>query len=108
MTEAEFLEKKVFVDLINVNDGFDETNNLHFSEWDFEIVLQRAEYFGLGIYTIEAWLEGKVQDIAHHERFKKKATDPNWYKKALLTFKTEQSGLTFSATYKVSPKLLAK
>ncbi len=108
MTEAEFLEKKVFVDLKNVNDGFDDTNKQHFSEWDFEIVLQRAEYFGLGIYTVEAWLNGEIQDIADHERFRKKATDSTWYRKALLTFKTQQSGLTFAATYKVSPKLLAK
>ena len=43
-----------------------------------------------------------------NEDFRKKATDPRWYKKAFLTFKTTEKKLNYSATYKVSNKLLAR
>ena len=108
MEQTEFLAQKVFTDLKNVNDGFDQAENLHFNEWDFAIILDRCEYFGIGIYEIQAWLDGVLYDKAVHERFKKKATDATWYKKALLTFTTRQTGLTFTASYKVSAKLLAR
>ncbi len=108
MEQTEFLEKNVFTDLKNLNEGSDLQNVQHFSESDFEIVLQRVEHFGIGVYKIETWLNGEVSAVATHEDFKKKATDPKWYKKAFLTFKSRQSGLTYSATYKVSIKLLAK
>ncbi len=108
MDQTEFLEKKVFTDLINLNDGFDKETILYFSESDFEVVLQRVEYFGIAIYRIEPWFNGASYGVAVHEDFKKKATDPRWYKKAFLTFKTRQPGLLYSATYKVSNKLLAR
>ncbi|WP_343637800.1 hypothetical protein [Fluviicola sp.] len=108
MEQAEFLEQKVFNDLKNLNDGFDKSGNLHFNEWDFAIVLDRCEYFGISIYEIQAWLDGALHDTAIHEKFRKKATDSSWYKKALMTFSTRQKGLTFTASYKVSPKLLAR
>ena len=108
MEQSEFLDQHVFIDLKNENTGFDKESNLHFNEWDFAIVLQRAEHFGLGIYTIECWEDGQVVDIANHEDFNKKATDPLWYKKALNTFSTRQKGLTYTATYKASAKLLAR
>jgi len=108
MEQTEFLEKNVFNDLKNLNDGFDKETIQHFSESDFETVLQRVEHFGIGIYKIEPWLNGKFHSVAGHEDFKKKATDPKWYKKAFLTFKFRQSELSYSATYKVSNKLLAR
>ena len=108
MEQTAFLEKKVFTDLKNLNDGFDKESMQHFSETDFEIVLQRVEHFGIGVYKIEAWLDGVFHAIAEHTDLNKKATDVRWCKKILLTFKTRQSGLSFAATYKVSPKLLAR
>jgi hypothetical protein len=108
MEQAEFLEKNIFQDLKNLNDGFDAETTLHFSESDFEIILQRIEHLGIGVYKIEPWHNGKLYEMAGHENFKKKATDPRWYKKAFLTFKSRQTGLSYSATYKVSSKLLAR
>lgn len=108
MEQTEFLTQKVFIDLQNKNDGFDQADKLHFNEWDFAVVLDRCEYFGIGIYEIQAWLDGTLFDVAVHERVKKKATDSSWYKKALLTFTKRQPGLTFTASYKVSAKLLAR
>lgn len=108
MEQTEFLEKKIFIDLKNLNDGFDKETIQHFSESDFEIVLQRVEHFGIGVYKIEPWLNSEFYAAATHEDFKKKATDSRWYKKAFLTFKFRQSGLSYSATYKVSNKLLSR
>lgn len=108
MEQAEFLEKHVFVGLENRNDGFDDSENYYFSQDDFEQVLEKAEYFGIGIYKITPRLNGEAYDAAVHETFKKKATDPKWYKKAFLTFTHREAGLLYAATYKVSGKLLAR
>lgn len=108
MQQSEFLDKNIFTDLENQNNGFDKPEIQYFTEADFETLLQRAEYFGLSIYTIKPALDGDIQDEVSHEKAKKKATDPNWYKKAFKTFRKSQEGLTYSATYKVSKKLLAK
>jgi len=108
MEQTEFLEKNVFIDLKNLNDGSNKETVHYFSESDFEIFLQRVEHFGIGVYSIESLLNGKAFGVAAHEDFKKKATDPKWYKKAFLTFKSRQPGLLYSATYKVSNKLLVK
>jgi|TARA_B110000483_G_scaffold87055_2_gene107496 hypothetical protein len=108
MEQTEFLEKNVFIDLTNLKEGLDKETIYNFSESDFEIILQRVEYFGIGVYSIESWLNGKTYAVAVHEKFKKKATNPLWYKKAFLTFKTRQPGLSFSAIFKVSKKLLAR
>ena len=108
MKQTEFLEQHVFIDLKNLNDGLDKETIHYFSESDFQIVLERVEHFGIGVYGIESLLDGKVFDVSAHEDFRKKATDPRWYKKAFLTFKSRQAGLTYSATYKISKKLLAR
>lgn len=108
MEQTEFLEKNVFTDLKNLNEGSDKETVQYFSESDFETLLQRVEHFGIGVYAIETWLNGKASEVAAHDDFKKKATDPKWYKKAFLTFKSRQPGLSYSAIYKVSNKLLAK
>jgi hypothetical protein len=52
--------------------------------------------------------KSEVHETVAHDDFKKKATDPKWYKKAFLTFKTSQPGLTYAASYKVSNRLLAR
>jgi hypothetical protein len=108
MEQQEFLEKNIFIDLKNLNEGLDNETNPYFSETDFEIVLERLEYFGIGVYKLDSWLNGESFSAATHEDFNKKATDPQWYTKAFKTFKTRQSGLIYSASYKVSNKLLAR
>ena len=108
MEQTEFLESNVFIDLKKLTAGPDHEGVHYFSEADFEIVLQRVEHFGIGMYTISTLLDGKPFEMAKHDNFKKKATDPKWYKRAFLTFKMRQSGLSYSATYKVSNKLLAR
>jgi len=108
MEQTEFLDKNIFTDLKNLNDGSPKETVQHFSESDFEIVLQRVEHFGIGVYSITSLKNNEVSATATHEEFKKKATDPKWYKKAFLTFKSGKPGLSYSATYKVSNKLLER
>ena len=108
MEQEKFLEQHIFIGLKNANDGFWETGIQFFSESDFEIVLQRAEHFGLSIYSIDPWIKSEVLEASSHEDHKKKATDPKWYKKEFLTLKTSQTDLLYSAKYKVSKKLLAR
>jgi len=108
MEQTEFLEQHVFKGFKNLNDGFDQEDIHYFSEADFEIILQRVEHFGISIYEMKPWLNGKFCDISIHGDHNKKATDPRWYKNAFLTFKKSQAGLFYSATYKVSKKLLAR
>ena len=108
MEQTEFLQQHVFTDLKNLNDGFDQEDIHYFSESDFETILGRAEHFGIGIYEIKPSLNGETYKVSGHLDHNKKATDPRWFKKAFLTFKTGQAGLVYSATYKVSKKLLAR
>ena len=108
MEQTDFLEQHVFAGLKNLNDGFDDASVHYFSEVDFERVLQYAAHFGIGIYTIKPWLNGEFQSIVSHTDRNKKATDSSWYNKALKTFKHRHEGMYYSATYKVSGKLLAR
>lgn len=108
MEQQEFLEKNVFTNLKNLNTDFKINPVYYFSEIEFEAVLQRIEHFGIGIYTIEPRFNGAPFDVSNHESYKKKATDAKWYTKAFLTSKHRQPGMEYSATYKVSSKLLAR
>lgn len=106
MEKTEFLEKNIFLNIENLNDGFEADSKLYFSESDFEIVLERIEKLGIGIYRIESRLEGDCFDVKINEDYRKKATNPKWYKKAFSEFKKRQPNLLYSATYRVSDKLL--
>ena len=106
MEKTEFLEKNIFLNLENLNDKIESDSIFYFSESDFEIVLERIEKLGIGIYRIEPRLEGNSFDVKLNEDYRKKATDAKWYKKAFSEFKKQQTNLQYSATYKVSDKLL--
>ena len=108
MEQSQFLKKNISTDLKNRNDGFAEDGIQYFSENDFGIILDRAEYFGLSIYNITPWIKSETLESSTHEDHKKKATDPKWYKKEFVTLKNRQEGLLYSAKYKVSKKLLAR
>ena len=108
MEQDIFLEQHIFSGLKDLNDGFGEDGVLFFSESDFEIVLKRAEHFGLSLYSIKPWIKSEVLEAKSHEDHKRKATDPRWYKKEFFTLKTSQANLFYSAKYKVSKKLLSR
>ena len=106
MEKTEFLEKNIFLNLENLNEGSDSDSISYFSEADFTIVLERIEKFGIGIYEIEPRLKGASFDVKLNEDYRKKATDPKWYNRAFFEFKKKQTDLQYSAKYKISDKLL--
>ncbi len=108
MEKTEFLEKNIFQNLKNINDGFDSDAIHYFSESDFESVLERIEQFGIGIYEMKPRQEEDFLDVKVNEDYRKKATDPKWYKKAFSDFKKQQANMKYSASYKVSDKLLSR
>jgi hypothetical protein len=108
MEQTEFLEKNVFTDLKNLNTDEDREDLHIFSATDFEKLLDRVAHYGIGIYTIEAWLNGVSQEVAHQEESKKKATDAKWYRRAFTNLKAQNADFTYSGTYKVSARLLAR
>ena len=108
MEKTEFLEKDIFNGLENLNENADTEGTHYFSEEDFAKVLERTEHFGIGIYKIEPLHEGKAYAVKEHETYRKKATDPRWYKNAFIEFKKTKLDLKYSATYRVSSRLLAK
>jgi hypothetical protein len=108
MEKTEFLEKHIFNGLQNLNEDTDTEGAHYFSEEDFAKVLARAEHFGIGIYKIESLHEGRAYAVKEHETYRKKATDPRWFKNAFIEFKKTELDLQYSATYRVSKRLLSK
>jgi hypothetical protein len=108
MEAQEFLEKHVFTDLKNQNDGFDDESIYYFSQEDFAELLYRVEHFGIGVYEIKARQDDKFLPSVKHLDLAKKATNPDWYKKAFLTLSMKHEGLLYAASYKISKKLLAR
>lgn len=106
--ELEYLKANVFNGLENLNDGFDSKSIYYFSESDFEIVLNRVEKNGIGIFGIEPWLDGEYYGVMVVEDFETLATDPNWYRKAFSEFKKSGKELMYSASYEVPKKLLVE
>ncbi|WP_158655106.1 hypothetical protein [Flavivirga eckloniae] len=89
-----------------MNDGFDSESIYYFSESDFEIVLDRVEKHGIGIYGIEPWLNRTYYDVLGFDDFNTVPTDPKWYRRAFQEFKKSGKALLYSATYKVPKKRL--
>ena len=108
MTELEFLQAEIFKGLTNLNKKATEAKEYKFEEADFAIILERAEYNGLGIYNVTTWLKRTTFGTITHQDQAKKATDPRWYNRAFITFKNRQEGLIYAADFKVPAKLLAR
>lgn len=106
MDKTEFLNKNIFQNLETLTDGSDADAIHYFSEADFEKILERIEKLGIGIYEIKPQLKGEDFEVKTNEDFRKKATDPKWYKRAFFELKKREANLQYSATYRVSDKLL--
>lgn len=107
MNKREYLKIHIFNGLENLNNGFDSENIYYFSEPDFEIVLNRIEKKGIGIYGIEPWIEGTFYDVLDFEDYNTVAADSKWYRDAFSKFKESKKELMYAATYDVPKILLA-
>ncbi|HRE77001.1 MAG TPA: hypothetical protein PLL09_04160 [Flavobacterium sp.] len=99
--KADYLTTNIFTNLKNRNDGFDVESIYYFSESDFEIVINRIEKLGVGIFGIEPWLDGEMYDVKSVEDYGGVSTDSKWYKTAFEEFKKENKNLLYSATYDI-------
>jgi len=106
MKELEYLKANIFYGLENLNNGFDSEEIYYFSESDFELVLDRVEANGLGIFGIEPWLDGDFYGVRVHEQINAKPNDQNWYRDAFSEFKKKRKDLMYAATYQIPEKLL--
>ena len=106
--EEEFLEKYVFYDLEDLNDGFDSPSIKYFSKDDFEKILDRAEFYGLKIFGIEPWPDRQFFNVRVYEEYDTSADNPEWYRDAYARFLEEGVTSYFSATYGVPENLLKK
>ena len=104
----EFLEKYVFYDLEDLNDGFDSPSIKYFSKDDFEKILDRAEFYGLKIFGIEPWPDRQFFNVRVYEEYDTSADNPEWYRDAYDRFLEEGVTSYFSATYGVPENLLKK
>lgn len=107
MTQDDFLTENVFKAGPNYKVDND-ASSIYFSEESFSEILNKSEHYGISVYEIKSSLNGIAGKTIHHEAFKKKATDPDWYKKQFKALKREQAGYLYAATYKVSKKLLSR
>lgn len=111
MTPKEFLDTYIFNGLTDLNDGFDVDSIKYFSKNDFEVVLNRAEEYGLEIYGIELWKDREYYDTKNFEFHYTNiadAEDPQWYKHAFMELIKEEGNLQFSASYGVPDTLLTE
>ena len=106
--EEEFLEKYVFYDLEDLNDGFDSLSIKYFSKADFEKVLDRAEFYKLKIFGIEPWPDRQFFEVRVYEDYNTSADNPEWYRSAYAWFLEKGIISYFSATYGVPENLLKK
>lgn len=102
----EYLEEHIFCGLTNLNTGFDVQTIKYFSKADFEMVLDRCEAAGIGIYGIEPWIDGEFYDVWTCEEFSSDPADPEWYRMAFDDFATRGVDLQYAASYYVPARLL--
>lgn len=97
----DYLNKNVFYDLKNLNNGFDAASLYYFSPSDFDIVLNRIEKLGIGISSIKTWFNNEFYEVKIVEDYGGISTDSNWYRKAFEEFKKENENLLYAASYDV-------
>ena len=102
----EYLEKNIYAGLTDLNTGFDAPAIRYFSREEFEILLDRVEAAGIGIYGIEPWKDGEYYDVWTCEDFKCDPTNPEWYRMAFDDFATRGVELQYAASYYVPAKLI--
>lgn len=103
---SSLLDKHIFFDLTNLNNGFDSAGIKYFSASDFRIVLDRIEVFRFGLLGIETWLNGEMYDVLGPDDYQLDAKDPSWYNPAFQKFVKTKLPLVYSATYDIPKNAL--
>lgn len=103
MTEEQFLEEYIFAGLTNRNTGFDAATIKHFSEEDFETIMNRIENYNLTILGIECWTKQRIRTVKFIEDYKDHSL---WHRTAFVEMRSKHRGCIFSGTYEVPAELL--
>lgn len=103
ITEEEFLDKFIFYDLENLNDGFDHPSIKFFNEYDFEFVMDRAEDYNLTILGIECWVQKQYKTVKYMEDYEGMR---NWHRQGYKDLRKEGYRCYFAATYDIPEPLL--
>lgn len=104
-TQSLFLDQHIFYDLDDMNDGFDVEAIRYFSKSDFEKVLDRIEFFNIGIGGIEPWPDREFFDVEVYETYNTRSNDPAWYRTAFRKFVERGVKDYFSASYIVPDEI---
>ena len=105
--ELKWKAKFLFAGLRNLNDGFDAPSVHYFSAADFQIVLDRVEALGVGIYGIEPWLEKQYYDTAVAENYGLSPFDPAWYRSAFASFCRTRKDLMYAASFAIPENVIS-
>src|ERR1035437_1303667 len=103
--DSQYLEKHIFEGLKNLNTGFDAPGIRYFSEYDFEILLNRVQEKGIVAMGIEPWKDGKFYDVDCGEDF---SGDPDtilWYFKSFEKYRKLGETLQYSASLCLNLKI---
>lgn len=102
----EFVSEVLHRDLDQL-DGVDAPKGIFPNERQFEIILERAKYYGTGFLGIEPEKDGEFFDVRVYEEYKIYGpTAPEWFMDAFKQMKGEPD-LEFSATYHVPDHVAA-
>jgi hypothetical protein len=103
-----YLQKYIFNDLENLNDGFDVLSISYFNEAQFAVILERIKATNaVGLYGLEPHFlnpeTGQVEYFAveTYESYSTFPQDSNWYLTAFEKFKATGVTLYYSASYHV-------
>ena len=87
-----FTRKELFVDLTDLNTGFDASSIKHFSEKHFVTIMNRCIKHKVNIYGIESFTKnGEFIDCIVEELFEEDDDDTPWYLKAFEDFKNKMT-----------------
>lgn len=101
-----FMDDFIYIGLTDLNNGFDVAVIKYFSLLDFEIVMDRCEEHGIGLYGIEPWPNGEYGGCEVNEMYNLETTDPKWYRACVNKFVSEGITSYFAASYHVPEKAL--
>ena len=100
-----FLVENVYLNLTNLNTGFDSPYIFYFKEADFEVVLNRIEEYGILLSGIEPWIDGEFFDVEVREDYLENGD--KWYRQIFENYKLEEKKLQYSASYYIPKELLS-
>ncbi|MDY0905631.1 hypothetical protein [Pedobacter sp. CFBP9032] len=100
-----YLNKYIFFEL-KKNPDIENSSMVSFDAADFSIVLERVQANSLGIYGIEASLDGEFYAIKTHEEYSTFPQDVEWFTAAFKSFMELQLDLKYSASYYLGGNLL--